>query len=221
MKQASAGQPVSDQGSRSHTDPSLILSQNSMRVPGRKAKFTCCGRVVSKLSSRPGGLVHALEPAGDPIKIAGGVGGMAERDRSIYHHEQENVDKCGKAWKFLMDSMQGQPVEERMHAAGSVEGAWKAVMDWYHSRDDPSLGITSRLVPIHDGLPRSLHRPSGMHAFFRRLSEHSFPPSFPCSSRTSLLSPANDNRPTGRALPSPPEPSAIRIGSLVGSSACV
>lgn len=31
-----------------------------------------------------------------------------------------------------MEAMQGQPVEEWMHAAGSVQGTRKAVMDWYH-----------------------------------------------------------------------------------------
>ena len=36
-----------------------------------------------------------------------------------------------------MEAIQGKPVEERMHAAGSrVEGAWKAVMDWYMPSGD-------------------------------------------------------------------------------------
>ena len=32
--------------------------------------------------------------------------------------------------------MPGQPVEERTHGAGSAEGEWKAVMDWYLPRGD-------------------------------------------------------------------------------------
>ena len=56
---------------------------------------------------------------------------MAERNRSIYRHGSENVEKCEKAWEFLTEAIQGQPVEERMHATGSVEGAWKAIMGWY------------------------------------------------------------------------------------------
>ena len=35
-----------------------------------------------------------------------------------------------------MEAMQGQPVEERKHAAGSVEGTWKAVMAWYQPQGD-------------------------------------------------------------------------------------
>ena len=35
-----------------------------------------------------------------------------------------------------MEAMQGQPVEERMHATGSVEGAWTSIMDWYQPRGD-------------------------------------------------------------------------------------
>lgn len=35
-----------------------------------------------------------------------------------------------------MESMQEEPVEEPMLAAGSVEGAWKAVMAWYQPQGD-------------------------------------------------------------------------------------
>lgn len=54
---------------------------------------------------------------------------MAERDRSIYQHGQVGVEKCDRAWGFPMEAMQGQSAEENMHAAGPVEGAWKAAMD--------------------------------------------------------------------------------------------
>lgn len=42
---------------------------------------------------------------------------------------EETAEECEKAWEFLMNAMQAQPVEGRMHAAGSVEGTSKAVMD--------------------------------------------------------------------------------------------
>ena len=42
------------------------------------------------------------------------------------------------------------------------------------------LGITLRLAPGHRSLPRSLHRPSGMHSFIHRLSLHGFHQKFPC-----------------------------------------
>ena len=49
---------------------------------------------------------------------------MAERDRLIYRYGSERVEKCEKAWEFLMEAMQGQSIEERMHATGSVEEFW-------------------------------------------------------------------------------------------------
>ena len=64
---------------------------------------------------------------------------MEERNRSVNCHAQHRVEKCEKAWEFLMEAMQGQHVEERMHAAGSVEGAWTAVIAW-----DPPQGDSER-----------------------------------------------------------------------------
>ena len=46
------------------------------------------------------------------------------------------MENYEKAWEFFMETMQGQPVEERIHATGSVEGAWKAVMDWHQPRGE-------------------------------------------------------------------------------------
>ena len=69
------------------------------------------------------GLIGALEPTRNPIQIVGGLGGMKEHNRPVNLHGQQRVEKCEKAWKFMMEAMQGQPVEELMHAAGSVEGA--------------------------------------------------------------------------------------------------
>ena len=125
IQQASVGQPVPEPDYRHQTPPALILSsQNSMRVPkfdGRSQLHLWSHRFQTFLTAR--GLIGALEPTSDPIRIAGGLGGMEERNRSIYLHGQQRVEKCEKAWEFLMEAMQGQPVEERMHAAGSVEGA--------------------------------------------------------------------------------------------------
>lgn len=48
---------------------------------------------------------------------------MAVRDQFAYRDGQDKLEKCEKTWEFLMESMKGQPVEERMHTAGSVGGA--------------------------------------------------------------------------------------------------
>ena len=45
---------------------------------------------------------------------------MAERNRLMYRYGPEKVEKCEKAWEALTEAMQGQPVEEGMHATGSV-----------------------------------------------------------------------------------------------------
>lgn len=59
---------------------------------------------------------------------------MAERDWSVYRHAEEQVKQFAKASEFPSESMQGQAAEERMHAAGSVEGAQQAVIDWAQLR---------------------------------------------------------------------------------------
>ena len=56
---------------------------------------------------------------------------MAERKPSIYRYGYEKVEISEKGWEFLVEAMQGQPVEQRVHTAGPVEAAWKASMDWY------------------------------------------------------------------------------------------
>ena len=56
---------------------------------------------------------------------------MAERKPSIYRYGFEELEKCEKFWEFLVEAMQGQPVEQRVHTAGSVEAAWKAPINWY------------------------------------------------------------------------------------------
>ena len=55
---------------------------------------------------------------------------MTECDRLIHWYGLEKVEKCQKSWKFIMEATKRRPVEERMNATGSVEGAWKATMDW-------------------------------------------------------------------------------------------
>ena len=94
------------------------MSQNRVSRCDGKNVHLWSGRFQSFLTAR--NLISALEPTPDIIRIAGALGGTAERERSIYPHGLEKVEKCEKAWDFLiMEAMQGQPVEERMHAAGS------------------------------------------------------------------------------------------------------
>ena len=61
---------------------------------------------------------------------------MEERNRSFNLHGQQRIEKYEKAWEVLMKVMQRQPVEECMHAACSVEGAWKLVKGWYQPQGD-------------------------------------------------------------------------------------
>ena len=86
--QASVGQPVPEPDYRHQTPPALILSsQNSMRVPkfdGRSQLHLWSHRFQPFLTAR--GLIGALEPTSDPIRIAGSFGGVEERNRSIYLH---------------------------------------------------------------------------------------------------------------------------------------
>ena len=108
-----------------------------MRLPkiidGQKLHFLP-SNFKSLLTAR--GFVSALEPTGDPIRAAEGSGGMAARDRSVYRHGKERVKKREKARDILMEAMQGQPVEEIMCTTGFVEGARKAVIDWYQATGD-------------------------------------------------------------------------------------
>ena len=131
------GQQV-EQGYRSHAGTSLSMSQNGMQVlkfiDGRKLHLWS-RRFQPVLAAR--GLIGPIEPTSAPIGVTGSLGGIAERDRLIYRHGPEKVEKCEKAWEFLMEeATQGHPVEERVHATGSLEGAWKAVMSWYQPRGD-------------------------------------------------------------------------------------
>ena len=115
---------------RSHTDTSLFMSQSGMQVAkiiDGQTLHLWPSRFQAVLTAR--GLISTLGPASDPIWVVGVLRDMADRDRLVYRHGPEKVEKYEKAWEFLMEAMQGQPVEERKHATGSVEGAWKAVMD--------------------------------------------------------------------------------------------
>ena len=59
---------------------------------------------------------------------------MAQCDRVIHRYMLEKVEKCEKPWEVLMQAVQRRPVEERMNVTASVEGAWKAIMNWYRPR---------------------------------------------------------------------------------------
>lgn len=93
------------------------------------------------------GLIEALKPTSDPIRIVGGIGEREERKQSVYSHGQQCVEKCEKAWGFLMESMHGQPVEKRMHAArvdgGSVKGCDNLVSAARTCREGSSGDISS------------------------------------------------------------------------------
>ena len=64
---------------------------------------------------------------------------MKQRNLSVNLHGQQTVETRQKAWEVLMEAMPGQPVEERMQAAGSVERAWKAVMAWCQPHFDAEM----------------------------------------------------------------------------------
>ena len=97
-----------EQGYRNHTGMSLFVSQNGMRVPklidGQKLHLWS-SRFQDFLTAR--GLIGTIEPESDPIRVAEGSGGMAERDRLIYRYGQEKVEKCEKAWEFLWKPCKG------------------------------------------------------------------------------------------------------------------
>lgn len=77
-----------------------------------------------------------LSPHPPPIRIAEGWRGIAERERSTYRYGLEEVEKCDKVCEFLMQAVQVPPVENSMHAAGSVEGELRAAMEWYMPTGD-------------------------------------------------------------------------------------
>ena len=64
---------------------------------------------------------------------------MEERNLSANLYGQQRVETCRKPREFPMEAMQGEPVEERIHAAGSVERAWKSVMAWYHPQSGAEM----------------------------------------------------------------------------------
>ena len=66
----------------------------------------------------------------NPIRIVEGSFRREEKNRFEKHHQLQRVEEREKACEVLMETMRGQPAEEPRHAAGSVEGAWKAVMAW-------------------------------------------------------------------------------------------
>ena len=74
-----------EQGYRNHNGMSLFMSQNGMRVPkfiDGQTLHLWSSRFQAFLTAR--GLIGTIEPTSDPIRVAGGLGGMAELDRVIY-----------------------------------------------------------------------------------------------------------------------------------------
>lgn len=63
----------------------------------------------------------STEAQNDLNRAAGGIGGREERTHDVNSHGQQHVEKFEKAWEFVMESMNMQPVEERTHAAGSLK----------------------------------------------------------------------------------------------------
>ena len=119
-----------EQGYRNHNGMSLFMSQNGMRVPkfiDGQTLHLWSSRFQAFLTAR--GLIGTIESTSDPTRVTGGSGGMAERDRLIYRYGPEKVETCERPGNFLWKPC--KPVEERIHATGSVEGAWKSIMGWY------------------------------------------------------------------------------------------
>lgn len=92
MQQASARQSVPEQGYRSHTGRSLIMSQNSKRVPnfdGHTQRHLWSRSLQIFLTAR--GLIDALEPTSDAIRTTRGLEGAAEHDWSVYRDGQGKI----------------------------------------------------------------------------------------------------------------------------------
>ena len=99
MQQASVGSLCRSQTTINMLPRRLSCRHNSMRVPkfdGRGQLHLWSHRFQTFLTAR--GLIGAFEPTSDPIRIAGGLGGMEERNRSIYRHGKQRDEKCEKAW---------------------------------------------------------------------------------------------------------------------------
>ena len=101
-----------EQSYRNNTGMRLFMSQNGMRGPMfiyRQPLHLWSSRFQAFLTAR--GFIGTIELTSDPCRVAGGSGGMAQRDRLICRYGPEKVKKCQTAWEFLMEAMQGQPVE--------------------------------------------------------------------------------------------------------------
>ena len=66
------------QGYRSQAGPSLIMSQNNMRVPRFEGTRVYMWSSTFQAFLTVRGLISTLEPTSDPIRVSGGLGGMAE-----------------------------------------------------------------------------------------------------------------------------------------------
>lgn len=82
MQQANSRQPVREQVYSRLIGTSISMSQKIMRTPkfdGRSLFLLWSNRFQAFLTPR--GLIVALEPRGDPIRMIEGLGRMAARDR--------------------------------------------------------------------------------------------------------------------------------------------
>lgn len=98
-RKGTGGRSEQQQDYRSQAGTSLIMVQNSMRVPkidGSSQLHVLWPRKFQNfLSAR--GLIETLEPTSDPLRIAGGVRVMGERNQSVFRHGQQRAEKCEKA----------------------------------------------------------------------------------------------------------------------------
>ena len=127
IQQASDKQPVPEPDYRHHTPPALILSQNSMQVHkfyGRGQLHLWSHIFQTFLTAR--GLIWALEPTSDPIRIAGGLGGMEERkpvDLSPWAEESREVrEGMGISYGSHARTACGGAHACRWAGGGSVKG---------------------------------------------------------------------------------------------------
>ena len=70
----------------------------------RWAKVAVAVKWISS-SSDCSGFDRYAGATSDPIRVAGCLCGMAERDRLIYRYGPEKVEKCENAWGFLVEAM--------------------------------------------------------------------------------------------------------------------
>lgn len=97
-REGTGGRSEKQQGYRCQAGTSLIMIQSSMRAPkfnGRSQLHVWSRKCLYFWSAR--GSIETLEPTSNPIRIAGGVWGMEERNQSVFRHGQRRAEKCEEA----------------------------------------------------------------------------------------------------------------------------